>query len=268
MTIPERAFIAEEYPIGHPDDPFEKNKVESQIQDRLSKRTYPDQNGASLCGPAAFFYCLQMDRPDIYEQAARELWEHGRTKIGQLEIKPGDGCRHPKGSFYNQYGERISGLDWLTLASLRDSENTIMNYDEISDQVAGITMWEKLTEWFEKAGYEKVFDNISIFSHSNVNDIINLNQYIKKGYRVVSLISAGMLDRITGDTSMKNHWVVWEGEVSSKGMPINLNDINNENTVNLNMFSWGKIYQQVKEGNNLNYFLKHTFGGLVFKPIK
>ncbi|OTA17468.1 transposase [Xenorhabdus vietnamensis] len=268
LTVPERVFIAEEYPIGHPDDPFEKNKVESQIQDRLSKRTYPDQNGASLCGPAAFFYCLQMDRPDIYEQAARELWEHGRTKIGQLEIKPGDGCRHPKGAFYNQYGERISGLDWLTLASLRDSENTIMNYDEISDQVAGITMWEKLTEWFEKAGYEKVFDNISVFSHSNVNDIINLNQYIKKGYRVVSLISAGMLDSITGDTSMKNHWVVWEGEVSSKGMPINLNDINNDNMVNLNMFSWGKIYQQVKGGNNLNYFLKHTFGGLVFKPIK
>ncbi|QTL40281.1 hypothetical protein ACNFJN_02400 [Xenorhabdus budapestensis] len=268
LTVPERVFIAEEYPIGHPDDPFEKNKVESQIQDRLSKRTYPDQNGASLCGPAAFFYCLQMDRPDIYEQAARELWEHGRTKIGQLEIKPGDGCRHPKGSFYNQYGERISGLDWLTLASLRDSENTIMNYDEISDQVAGITMWEKLTEWFEKAGYEKVFDNISVFSHSNVNDIINLNQYIKKGYRVVSLISAGMLDSITGDTSMKNHWVVWEGEVSSKGIPINSNDINNDNMVNLNMFSWGKIYQQVKGGNNLNYFLKHTFGGLVFKPIK
>ncbi|MCC8378363.1 hypothetical protein [Xenorhabdus sp. PB30.3] len=268
LTVPERVFIAEEYPIGHPDDPFEKNKVESQIQDRLSKRTYPDQNGASLCGPAAFFYCLQMDRPDIYEQAARELWEHGRTKIGQLEIKPGDGCRHPKGAFYNQYGERISGLDWLTLASLRDSENTIMNYDEISDQVAGITMWEKLTEWFEKAGYEKVFDNISVFSHSNVNDIINLNQYIKKGYRVVSLISAGMLDSITGDTSMKNHWVVWEGEVSSKGIPINSNDINNDNMVNLNMFSWGKIYQQVKGGNNLNYFLKHTFGGLVFKPIK
>ncbi|OTA14838.1 transposase [Xenorhabdus beddingii] len=266
--MPERPFIAKEYPIGHKDDPFEKSKIESQIQERLSKRTYPDQNGASLCGPAAFFYCLQMDRPDIYEQAARELWRYGKTKIGELEIKPGDGCRHPKGSFCNQYGERISGLDWLTLASLRDSENTIMNYDEISDQVAGITMWEKLTEWFEKAGYEKVFDNISVFSHSNVNDIINLNQYIKKGYRVVSLISAGMLDSITGDTSMKNHWVVWEGEVSSKGIPINSNEINNDNMVNLNMFSWGKIYQQVKGGNNLNYFLKHTFGGLVFKPIK
>ncbi|PHM46720.1 hypothetical protein [Xenorhabdus miraniensis] len=268
ISVPERPFIAKEYPIGHKDDPFEKSKIESQIQERLSKRTYPDQNGASLCGPAAFFYCLQMDRPDIYEQAARELWRYGKTKIGELEIKPGDGCRHPKGSFYNQYGERISGLDWLTLASLRDSENTIMNYDEISDQVAGITMWEKLTEWFEKAGYEKVFDNISVFSHSNVNDIINLNQYIKKGYRVVSLISAGMLDSITGDTSMKNHWVVWEGEVSSKGIPINSNEINNDNMVNLNMFSWGKIYQQVKGGNNLNYFLKHTFGGLVFKPIK
>ncbi|MDC9580044.1 hypothetical protein PSI15_00335 [Xenorhabdus sp. PR6a] len=101
ITVPERPFIAKEYPVGHPHDPFEKRKIESQIQDRLSKRTYPDQNGASLCGPAAFFYCLQIDRPDIYEQAARELWKYGKTKIGQLEIKPGEGCRHPKGTFYN-----------------------------------------------------------------------------------------------------------------------------------------------------------------------
>ncbi|CCW32654.1 hypothetical protein ABLA30_00255 [Xenorhabdus nematophila] len=29
ITIPERPFIAKEYPIGHPHDPFEKSKIES-----------------------------------------------------------------------------------------------------------------------------------------------------------------------------------------------------------------------------------------------
>ncbi|CDH18556.1 hypothetical protein XBKQ1_1350001 [Xenorhabdus bovienii str. kraussei Quebec] len=38
--------------------------------------------------------------------------------------------------------------------------------------------------------------------------------------------------------------------------------------VNLNMFTWGGISERVKPNNDLNYFLKHTFGGLVFKPIK
>ncbi|REF26048.1 hypothetical protein BDD26_0612 [Xenorhabdus cabanillasii] len=269
ITIPERPFIAKEYPIGHEKDPFEKSKIESEIQSALSKRTYPNQGGASLCGPAAFFYCLQIDRPDIYEQAARELWKYGKTKIGQLEIKPGEGCRHPNGTFYNQYGARISGLDWLTLASLRDSENMIMSYDEVDDRVAGITMWGKLSEWFEKAGYEKVFDNISL-SHSNITDIMTLNDYMKKGYRVVSLISAGMLKSYPGETSAKNHWIVWEGEVcNSIGLSINSsNRINNDTIVNLNLFSWGDVDEQIRSNKSLSYFLKHTFGGLVFKPIK
>ncbi|WP_275389386.1 hypothetical protein [Xenorhabdus bovienii] len=163
ITIPERVFIAKEYPVGHEKDPFEKSKIESEIQDRIAKKTYPRQGWASLCGPAAFFYCLQKDRPDIYEQSARELWKYGKTKIGRLEIKPGDGCRHPNGSFYNNGAPTISGLDWITLASLRDSENAIFGYNQVEAETAGVTMWGKLTEWFEKAGYEKIFDNISIF---------------------------------------------------------------------------------------------------------
>ncbi|CBJ80889.1 hypothetical protein XBJ1_3780 [Xenorhabdus bovienii SS-2004] len=87
---------------------------------------------------------------------------------------------------------RISGLDWLTLASLRDSENMIMSYDEVDDELAGITMWGKLTEWFEKSGYEKVFSNVGL-SHSNIDDIVTLSDYYNKGYHVVTLISAGML---------------------------------------------------------------------------
>ncbi|MDE9466841.1 hypothetical protein [Xenorhabdus bovienii] len=170
------------------------------------------------------------------------------------------------GSFYNNGEPTISSLDWITLASLRDSENAIFSYNQVEAETAGVIMWGKLTEWFEKAGYEKIFDNISIFSHSNINDIITLNDYIRKGYIVVSLISVRMLKGSAGETSGKNHWIVWEGEVSSKGKSINL-DSENE-IVNLNMFTWGGISERVRPNNDLNYFLKHTFGGLVFKPIK
>ncbi|MBK0004469.1 hypothetical protein [Erwinia sp. S38] len=118
---------------------------------------------------------------------------YGETKIGILNISPGDGCSHPKGAFYDDYGrETVSGLDWITLASLRDSENSIMSYDEVDDQVSGITMLGKLTEWFDKAGYEKVFDNISL-SHANETDIVRLNSFAKQGYRVVTFISAEIL---------------------------------------------------------------------------
>jgi hypothetical protein len=47
----------------------------------MNYSSYPNQGWTSLCGPASFFYCLQMDRPDVYKQAVNELWLHGKTKI-------------------------------------------------------------------------------------------------------------------------------------------------------------------------------------------
>lgn len=267
ITCLERDFIAKEYPVGSADDPFDRKKIKNQIVSRMNHSNYPNQGGTSLCGPAAFFYCLLMDRPDVYKQAVNELWLHGKTKIGTLDISPGNGCRHPKGSFYDDYGrEAVSGLDWITLASLRDSENAIMSYDEVGDQVSGITMWGKLTEWFEKAGYEKVFDNISL-SHANVNDIISLNNYVSNGHKVVSLISAGMLSDFPGDSSSKNHWIVWDSQVRCNDGGLVSASTSVLDKVDLTLFSWGNVRNQLKNNVNLDVFLKHTFGGLVFKPM-
>jgi hypothetical protein len=142
-----------------------------------------------------------------------------------------------------------------------------MSYDEVADQVAGITMWGKLTEWFEKAGYEKIFDNISL-SHANVNDIISLNNYISSGHKVVSLISAGMLSDFPGDSSSKNHWIVWDSQVRyNDGRSISVKT-SVLDKVDLTLFSWGKVKSQLKNNVSLDVFMKHTFGGLVFKPMK
>ncbi|MEB7597842.1 hypothetical protein [Raoultella terrigena] len=268
ITCLERAFIAKEYPIGSEDDPFDKKKIESQLTSRIKHSNYPNQGGTSLCGPASFFYCLLMDRPDVYKQAVNELWLHGKTKIGTLEISPGNGCRHPKGSFYDDYGrEAISGLDWITLAGLRDSENSVMSYDAVDDQVSGITMWGVLTNWFQKAGYEKIFNNISL-SHANEEDIVMLNSYAKQGYRVVTLISAGMLKGWgNGDSSSKNHWIVWNEPVCK----VNGGDVtpkDSDELIELKLFSWGIVDWQTKDKSSLSYFAKHVFGGLVFKPLK
>lgn len=268
ITCLERAFIAKEYPIGSPDDPFDKKKIENKIASRINHSSYPNQGGTSLCGPAAFFYCLQMDRSDVYKQAAIDLWLHGKTKIGTLDISPGNGCRHPKGAFYDDYGrEAVSGLDWMTLASLRDSENSIMSYDEVNDQVSGITMWGKMSEWFIKAGYEKIFDNISL-SHANMNDVLSLNSYVSKGFKVISLISAGMLSDFPGDSSSKNHWIVWTNQVKNVNGDVISNSTSGTDKVELTLFSWGEVGSQLKSDVNLNSFMKHTFGGLVFRPIK
>ncbi|MDF7681122.1 hypothetical protein PT300_11215 [Enterobacteriaceae bacterium ESL0689] len=253
ITVPERPFIAKEYPIGTPQDPFEKNKIESDINDRFYHQSYPYQASASVCGPAAFFYCLQKDRPDVYAQAARELWRYGKTKIGELKIAPGEGCRHPVGYFYDD----ISGLDWMTLAGLRDSENAIFSFDTLDSPVAGITMWRTLTEWFEKAGYEKVFSNAGI-TQAGAQGIRDFNKYIDQGYTVVTLINDGLLEGSSNNTTLPTHWVVWDSCVTQ----------DDNGYVNLKLFPWGKSVNWVKKKKDLPFFIKRFFGGVVFKPLK
>lgn len=258
ISIPERPFIAKEYPIGDPRDPFEKNKIERDISDRLNHWSFPTQGNASVCGPAAFFYCLQKDRPDIYAQAAWELWRYGKTKIGQLEISPSEGCRHPSGSFYDDNGyPQISGLDWITLAGLRDSENAILNFDTLDSPFAGVTMWQILTEWFEKAGYKTVFSNVGI-TQAGIQGIYELNEYAKKGYKVVTLINDGLLNSGGSLLTVPTHWIVWEGSLTQDIVGM----------VQLNLFSWGQVREQIKSGKNLSFLINRFFGGVVFKSLK
>lgn len=258
ISRPERPFIAKEYPIGNPQDPFEKSKIDGDIEDRFYRRSYPNQNQTSVCGPAAFFYCLQRDRPDVYKQAARDLWRYGKTKIAGLEIAPGNGCLHPSGDFYNVYGEKVSGLDWMTLAGLRDSENAVFSFDAIDSPVAGITMWQALSDWFEKAGFEKVFSNVGI-TQAGLQGIRDLNSYIEKGYKVVTLIDDSLLRGSASERSTTpKHWIVWDGPVTQEG----------DGSVHLNLFSWGEVSDRIKTGKDLTFFIQRFFGGMVFKPLK
>lgn len=261
ISRPERPFIAKEYPIGHKLDPFERSIIREQITTRFNQLDYPDQGWGSLCGPAAFFYCLQMDRPDIYAQAARELWCWGKTKIGELEIAPGEGCKHPSGEFYDYDltppDPIIPGVDWITLASLRDSENVLLNYDAVDSPAAGVTMWHTLTEWFQKAGYELVFCNAGI-TQGSVEDIRLFNDYVSRGYKVVTLIAGGLLDGNDSIFTVPNHWIIWSSQLTQS----------DRDEISLVHFSWGKVKNHIKTGMTTRRFLNRFFGGMVFKPLK
>jgi len=258
ITIPERPFIAKEYPIGHSIDPFDKNLIERQIDERFNGFSLPNQIAASVCGPAAFFYCLLKDRPDVYAQAVRELYRYGKTKIGDLIISPGEGCRRPTGIFYYNDGRpRITGIDWITLAGLRDSENRVFSFDSLDSPVAGITMWQILTKWFEKAGYEKVFSNAGI-TQPGVQGIRDLNKYKDQGYIVVALINDGLLVNSESKTTLPTHWIVWNGLVTQ----------DSNGYIGLELFSWGKTMNWIKPKRDLQFFINRFFGGMVFKPLK
>lgn len=101
-----------------------------------------------------------------------------------------------------------------------------------------------------------------------MSDIIRLNGYISNGCKVVSLISAGMLSDFPGDSSLKNHWIVWDSQVKCNDGLLISASTSALDKVDLTLFSWGKVKSQLKNDVSLDVFMKHTFGGLVFRPIK
>lgn len=258
-------------------DPFDKERIEQDILLRVDEKIrenklkedeelrkhffpYPSQMSASLCGPATFYYCLLKDRPDLYENVAWQLWKYGDSKLNSLTIKPSKGCR----SIQNI--EDISGLDWLTLASLRDSSNSVMAYDEVSDKVAGITLPSAIKEWFSKIGSQCIHDGTSLFFSSSLDELIKLNELYEKNYHVALFISGKIIDPFSQTKNTKDHWIILASKINVNGEPLSkMSSLNGK--IKFNLFSWGRR-RKTLDSTTLDEFLNHFYGGLVFTPIR
>ena len=276
-TEKKRVFNDPAHPLGTPEDPFEKDKIYYQLKSRVARAhghqassplnppALPDQSTTSLCGPATFFYALLMDRPDLYTQAIIDLWETGETTIGTLHIKPSHGACNPKNFSEKNENDRIWAIDWISLASLRDSENMFLDYDSPLDQLAGITLPGKIADWFTKAGASVVFENVQYTSHLNQQQLVELFGHIDPQHHVATLIGAGMLEN--GEGSSKNHWITWEqgpataeGEVTPTTAP-------GAAITGSQLFTWGQVGHLLAKNLTLQSLLKHLYGGLVFSKI-
>lgn len=277
-------------------NPFDKNLIIKTLKERMvnlvksnyhitnatlpiinnpTKLYYPDQGPTSLCGPAAFFYCLLVDRPDLYVKCVIDLWENGKAKIKNLSIEPSRNCKKPKS--LGDDGNKINGVDWITLAGLRDSENMVLDYDEENDQVAGITLEGKIKQWFLKVGASILYSNVTYGFHIDKDKLLHLVAY-KQQYpqsHIISLIN----DELMGGSGSgiwgikKSHWIVW------KTLPQNNeNDINSctqdNATITQSVVTWGKIDRKVEkiDGKSLKdytltEYLSYNFGAMVFLPI-
>ena len=282
ISARKRPFEDQAHKEGTALDPFNKSTIEQQIQNRLIGFDYPNQRSTSLCGAAAFFYCLLKDQPSIYEQVAWDLWNYGNVQIGNLKIKPSNDCRYP-----NDIAQMdISGLDWMTLGSLRDTSNLVMDIEArdksttagfFMEGLAGITTVSTAKGWFEKVGAKCVFDNTMLWTpaginHAKLKHLLDLNMYANKpNYHVIVLIGAYMFKGGTG--SSKNHWVVWESKITNlDGDEINESTPLTEK-VKLKAFSWGKVggfddpENNIRLGLTLGDVLEHVFGGFVVTKI-
>jgi hypothetical protein len=220
---------------------------------RIQQPFKVDQSAASLCGPAAFFYCLLEEHPELYAQYVIDLYNAGEAYINGLHVKPSAGCRG-----YAPPPAKIHPVDWIALASLRDSENTLLDYSSADDTAAGITMPHSLANWFNKIGWRGVRNNTNVFFTKGRDEINECARDFNAGRRVCLFINMQMLDafKFAHHSVTPDHWVVLTKR------PTIQNDL-----LSFGVYTWGDLRDIPRTGGYpLDGFYRNLYGYVSSTP--
>jgi hypothetical protein len=201
----------------------------------------------------AFLYNLASDKPLDYAGFAIKLYENGSSKIGDMLIEPSKGCRNYSPPM------AMSPADWLTAASLRDSENWWFDVDDADVGFSAGTSIGEIEKWFERAGYNDVESEDHLVRNLNESDLALLNRYFGEGRRVVLRINSKLLYAATqSETTHKgNHVVVLRSPIAYSPQ-----------TVFLTVYTWGRGNFRIPQGGTLSEadFLNDLYGYVAGKP--
>ncbi len=153
-----------------------------------------------------------------------------------LKITPGSRCKKPlELTRFIQDGDYtdkpnldkafevsiVNGVDWISLAGLRDSTNSVLSYNSVSDEGSGVTFDSDIAKWFKSLGAikdDKEFDLETIIKNYD------------KDKHIISLINTSLLQDYNESSSFfKQHWIVWVSNIEKI-----------EDGVSQRVFSWGE----------------------------
>jgi hypothetical protein len=146
-------------------------------------------------------------KPELYVQYVIDLFTTGKARIGSLEVKPGMACRvyqPPKG--------KIAGVDWVALASLRDSYNAILDVASIDDDTAARSRQGEVSKWFRQIGYAGVREDSNIFVSKGRKEIEAFERDARAWRDVCLFVHTNLLYDTTNkhNSHFWNHCVVVE----------------------------------------------------------
>lgn len=230
---------------------LDRDEVGVGLLMRLANPGLMHQSGESLCGPASLLFSLAEDKPKAYAQLAIDLFEKGQGKVDYLTIKPGADCRSAGPTSQEQ-------VDWMTMASIRDSENVLWDFDSLEDEDSG-TKASEIASWFRRSGYSDIRNKVTK-SSSGVGTIVEANDLYNQGYRVVLFINANMLREANQAKhgGKLNHVVVQRTPIDVAG-----------GNVKVKVFTWGDGFHQIPNGAtqlSVTDFLGNLFGYVAAKP--
>jgi hypothetical protein len=195
---------------------------------RLARPGLLNPGQANLCGPAAFLFNLLSDQPGEYARYAIDMYEKGAARIDHLLVKLSSDLR----SFRLLPGT-TDPIDWITMASLRNSEDWFLHFDSIHGTLSGATTQLEMAWWFDRAGYSDIGQEANFSRHQRDADD-EASQLWAAGYRVCLLIDDQMLSASEQAQSgsalfMDRHWIVLRSKIDRSG-----------GNLKMKIFTWGK----------------------------
>jgi hypothetical protein len=233
---------------------LDRDRVGIDLLLRVGNPEIINQDTAGLCGPVAFIYGLASDSPATYARYAVDLYEKGKATIGEIVIEPSKGCRtySPPNS--------MSPANWLTAASLRDSENWWFDVDDVKVGYSASATIGDIEKWFIRSGYTDVkYESAPVYG-LDPSDIDDLNRYYSDGRRVVLRSNSTMLygAKQSDITYHGNHLVVLHSSIARTPQG-----------VRLTIFTWGQGNFVIPQGTPLSEhdFLNNLYGYVAGKPF-
>jgi len=226
---------------------------------RIANPGIMKQEESSLCGPAALLFNVVSDNPVAYARFAIDLYEKGKASLYRLEIEPDEDVRNYRPVATKDYAA-MDHVDWMTMASIRDSENWFLDYDTAEKETAGMTLPGELSHWFRRAGYSDVREETNLVANKGTGTIDDANRLFGQGYRVCLFIGINMLnEKHQSEGSLTaEHWVVQRSPIDRSN-----------GKVRLQVFSWGEGAYQIPPGSkdlSVGDFLDNFYGYVAGKP--
>lgn len=221
-----------------------RREVADGLRDRVILPALINQGGTQMCGPAAFLYSVARGYPEAYVDYIIDLYEHGSAKLWGFPVSASQSVRDstvPQGVGIAR-SSRIDAVDWIGLATLRDSENLVHTYNGLSDGAAGVTLPATLASWFTKATYSTVHNVTSLIGNKTQADIEAAGHLQMQGHDVCLFISSKMLrglDAFFGGAA-PSHWVVLASPVTIA-----------HGNIALTVYSWGSDGYRVPQRGKL-----------------
>jgi len=203
-----------------------RSDVVSGLKDRLTEPKKISQKNTSLCGAASLMFCLARLKDEMYAQYISDLYMNGTGWIGKLKVQPGDDCK----KYSPSTSSGIHPVDWVALASLRDSENDAFDYDSPSCETGGITMPEDLLDWFKQAGFSKDSNVTNLVFTKGKKEIEDASTKFTHDQSVCLFINSNMLTDPSSRSAIPTHWIVLQSAVTIAG-----------GNITFDYYSWGKI---------------------------